>query len=78
MDDPTLPRLVTVGLVFLTTVALLAGAYLKVVGAEATDLITIAAAGVGALAGFIARGQVAQSLPVPVSVVPSGDLPPNS
>lgn len=57
MDDKYLPRLVTVGLFGLTTLAIGAGTLLKLKGIDGSDLITIGATGVGALAGFIARGR---------------------
>lgn len=56
-NDVQLPRLVTLGLFILTGASLACGTLLKLRGIEATDLTTIAAGGVGALAGFIARGR---------------------
>lgn len=56
MNDKQLPRLVTGALFLLTAIALVGVIYLKAEGVEANDLIAIAAGGVGALAGFIARG----------------------
>jgi hypothetical protein len=56
MSDKQLPRIVTAGLFLLTALSLVAATVLKIRGVDATDLTTIGATGVGALAGFIARG----------------------
>lgn len=56
METNKLAMIVTVGLVVITLVTLAAGTYLKANGIDDGDLTTIVAGGVGALAGFLARG----------------------
>lgn len=56
MSDKQLPRLVTGALFVLTAIALVGVIALKARGVETNDLTAIAAGGLGALAGFVARG----------------------
>lgn len=55
-DDKQLPRLVVAGLIVATVVALVCTTLLKLKGID-SDLSTIVAGGVGALAGFLSRGR---------------------
>jgi len=55
-DNAKLARMVTFGLVVITLAALAAGTLLKLRGVDDGNLTTVLATGVGALAGFLARG----------------------
>lgn len=55
-NDIQLPRLVTLGLFLLTAGALVSGTILALRGIDNKDMNLIVATGIGALAGFIARG----------------------
>lgn len=58
MEDQTLPRLVALGLIVLTALVIGAGALLKYQGLDASELITLGATGMGALAGFLSRDRL--------------------
>lgn len=56
-DDIQLARIVTLGIIVVTLAALVAGTLLRLQGITDSALTTVVAGGVGALAGFLARGR---------------------
>lgn len=55
-ESQRLTTVVVIGIVLITLAVLAAGTYLKANGLDDGNLTTIVAGGLGALAGFVARG----------------------
>ena len=56
ISDNGLARIVVIGVIVITLAVLAAGTLLRLNGQDDGSLVTVVAAGLGALAGFLTRG----------------------